>query len=257
MLLTRARNGLIMIGNTSTFKNARKGRDVWTKFLGLLEDKKHVFQGFPVKCENHPENTALLKTPKDFETHCPEGGCTERCETILSCGIHKCPSKCHHQHDHSFIKCQALIFEKCARGRHTRKFKCHESSDERFKSCNQCQLDDIRKKELIEKRKARSERAAARLKKEDATQEDMSIRQRKEKNSTGIEEGWLDLTLETNKAEDEEIKEPSKKAKKRKKKKIDARKAEEVDRKTYAPGYYNLTFPGLEDADKGGKDGSG
>lgn len=75
VLLSRSRNGLIMIGNTDTFKNARKGKELWTKLLSLLANKKHVYEGFPVKCEQHPKKSAILREPEDFDSTCPDGGC--------------------------------------------------------------------------------------------------------------------------------------------------------------------------------------
>ena len=77
VLLSRARNALIMIGNSKTFVHARKGSDVWRNFLDHLKENDHLYEGFPVKCEKHPDRTALLKSPADFETECPDGGCRE------------------------------------------------------------------------------------------------------------------------------------------------------------------------------------
>lgn len=77
VLLSRARNALIMIGNAETFINARKGKDIWVKFFDLMKREQHVFDGFPVKCERHPERMCLLSRAVDFEEECPDGGCKE------------------------------------------------------------------------------------------------------------------------------------------------------------------------------------
>jgi AAA domain len=77
VLLSRARDGLIMIGNSETFMNARKGREVWRKLFDHLKENDHIYEGFPVKCEKHPNRTALLSSPEDFELECPDGGCKE------------------------------------------------------------------------------------------------------------------------------------------------------------------------------------
>jgi hypothetical protein len=77
VLLSRARNALILIGNSQTFIHARKGKEVWRKFLDHLTENGHVYEGFPVRCEKHPDRTGLLSSPEDFETHCPYGGCEE------------------------------------------------------------------------------------------------------------------------------------------------------------------------------------
>lgn len=77
VLLSRARNALILIGNPETFLKARKGKDIWTKLWGLLKNGGHVYDGFPVRCERHRETACLLRQPNDFDVECPDGGCKE------------------------------------------------------------------------------------------------------------------------------------------------------------------------------------
>jgi hypothetical protein len=77
VLLSRARNALIMIGNPETFMNSRKGKDVWVPLLEQLKKDGHIYSGFPVKCEQHPEKRALLTQKEDFDEICPDGGCSE------------------------------------------------------------------------------------------------------------------------------------------------------------------------------------
>lgn len=77
VLVSRARNALIMVGNSDTFINARKGKEIWKKFFDFLSAAGHVYQGLPVRCENHPDRIINLAKPEDFENHCPDGGCKE------------------------------------------------------------------------------------------------------------------------------------------------------------------------------------
>ncbi|KAF8550862.1 hypothetical protein OG21DRAFT_1478368 [Imleria badia] len=77
VLLSRARDGLILIGNSQTFLQSRKGGGLWRRFFTLLEKGQYVFQGFPVKCQRHPDRAVLLQRASDFDEHCPGGGCTE------------------------------------------------------------------------------------------------------------------------------------------------------------------------------------
>lgn len=77
VLLSRARDALIMIGNAETFTSSRKGRDLWDRFMALLKSGRHIYDGFPVKCERHPDRHVLLRRPEDFDEHCPDGGCSE------------------------------------------------------------------------------------------------------------------------------------------------------------------------------------
>ena len=73
VLLSRARNALIMLGNAETFRKARKSAELWCKLFTLL--KGHVYNGLPVKCERHKDQVAILEKPEDFDIYCPDGGC--------------------------------------------------------------------------------------------------------------------------------------------------------------------------------------
>jgi superfamily I DNA and/or RNA helicase len=77
VLLSRARDALIMLGNSETFRKARKGQELWNQLFELLNSKRHVYSGFPVKCARHSDRVALLSNPADFDKHCPDGGCNE------------------------------------------------------------------------------------------------------------------------------------------------------------------------------------
>lgn len=77
VLLSRARNCLVLIGNMETFMQSKRGHDTWLPFFELLKREGNLYDGLPVKCEQHPDTTALLKEPADFETFCPDGGCSK------------------------------------------------------------------------------------------------------------------------------------------------------------------------------------
>lgn len=77
VLLSRARNALIMIGNATTFTHARKGGDLWTRLFTQLTHGGHIYDGFPVQCQQHPDRVGILSEPDDFVNKCPDGGCTE------------------------------------------------------------------------------------------------------------------------------------------------------------------------------------
>ena len=76
VLLSRARNAMIMLGNSKTFQKARKGAEQWCKLFSLLGH--HVYNGFPIRCERHQDMVATLEKPEDFDTFCPDGGCTAK-----------------------------------------------------------------------------------------------------------------------------------------------------------------------------------
>ena len=75
VLLSRARDGLIMIGNIQTFTKARKGAEIWLKLVEHLKKHGNIYDGLPVVCEQHRNRRSLLKTPADFDIECPDGGC--------------------------------------------------------------------------------------------------------------------------------------------------------------------------------------
>lgn len=77
VLITRARNCIVLIGNMATFMRSKKGTTTWKPFFEVLNKHGHLYDGLPVKCEKHPETTALLSEPMDFDKLCPDGGCTE------------------------------------------------------------------------------------------------------------------------------------------------------------------------------------
>lgn len=77
VLISRARDGLVLIGNSQTFESCKFSGNPWTKFFGLLRNSGHIYDGFPIKCERHPNNTALIKSPVGFDSLAPDGGCTE------------------------------------------------------------------------------------------------------------------------------------------------------------------------------------
>lgn len=162
VLLSRARDGLIMIGNSDTFMNARKGKEVWQKLFNHLTQNNHVYEGFPVKCEKHPDRTALLSSDEDFEKQCPDGGCTEPwqvrfdilfilstltypfSDAMLKCGLHKCTSSCHQLSNHSNILCRKVLSQKCNIG-HNQSWQCHAGAP---LTCPKCERE---KKEAVKK----------------------------------------------------------------------------------------------------------
>ncbi|KAI9763908.1 MAG: hypothetical protein M1840_009020 [Geoglossum simile] len=146
VLLSRARNSIIMIGNTETFLNARNGKEIWTKFFNLLKLGGQIHDGFPVRCERHKDRMSILRRPDDFAETCPDGGCMEPCGTILSCGVHSCPQRCHQLSNHSKTPCHQVMESKCSEG-HIQRWKCHENSPA---SCRKCERDTREKERKIQ-----------------------------------------------------------------------------------------------------------
>ena len=77
VLLSRARDALIILGNAETFNRSRKGNKLWGRLFHLLREGGYMYDGLPVHCERHKDRTATLTTPNDFDEQCPDGGCKE------------------------------------------------------------------------------------------------------------------------------------------------------------------------------------
>lgn len=77
VLLSRARDALIIIGNADTFLASHKGKEHWRTLINMLTEGHHIYNGFPVKCERHSNRVAVLKCPSDFDEKVPDGGCSE------------------------------------------------------------------------------------------------------------------------------------------------------------------------------------
>ncbi|OJA15475.1 hypothetical protein AZE42_06349 [Rhizopogon vesiculosus] len=169
VLLSRARNGFVLIGNMDTFQGKSP---LWGHLFNILKQAAHIYEGFPVKCERHPLRKAILRAANDFDDQCPDGGCAEPCGTMLNCNVHPCPSKCHQLSDHSKALCQQWIFGKCAANIHKASWKCHQGPRTK---CNPCEKDAERiQKQLLhdallqEKRDAEQAAHDARMAEKDA-----------------------------------------------------------------------------------------
>ncbi|CAI7659971.1 unnamed protein product [Penicillium viridicatum] len=164
VLLSRARNVLILVGNSETFVSSRKGQKHWKPFIDQLKSEGHLYDGLPVQCEQHPQTTSILRTVEDFNRECPDGGCSAPCGVKLSCGVHECPSKCHQLADHSKMKCTKIVKWKCPRG-HSLSLSCSQAKG----SCRFCIQED-QVKERRRKRDLELERERQRKQNEYARQ---------------------------------------------------------------------------------------
>ncbi|KAG2138476.1 P-loop containing nucleoside triphosphate hydrolase protein [Suillus clintonianus] len=169
VLLSRARDGLILIGNMVTFENKSP---LWRRLFDILRQASHIYEGFPVKCERHPACKAILRDAKDFDERCPDGGCTEPCGTMLSCNVHPCPSKCHQLFDHSKVLCQQWLFGNCAAGVHKVAWECHRGPHTKCIACEinteRAEKQLLRDAELQQKRDAEQAAHDTRMAEKDA-----------------------------------------------------------------------------------------
>jgi hypothetical protein len=136
VMLSRSRDGLVMIGSASTLRQARarKGCADWNGILDHLRARSCVHAGFPAYCDKHkvgPEES--VNSPQLFAKWCPNGGCTRICGAqILTCTQgHRCALQCHPSVDpvtksdvHSTMLCKTLLPEKCKNGHDVKRVCC-------------------------------------------------------------------------------------------------------------------------------------
>ncbi|TLD10377.1 hypothetical protein PgNI_06085 [Pyricularia grisea] len=118
VLLSRARDGMYIIGNSNTYLAA--GVQMWRDVYQLLEEQGNVGNKISLCCERHRETPIECATPEDFQIKSPEGGCALRCDKRLErCG-HRCMAKCHSESMHKVWNCP----QPCARIRQTCTHPC-------------------------------------------------------------------------------------------------------------------------------------
>eukprot|EP00884_Botryococcus_braunii_P010997 jgi/Botrbrau1/1989/Bobra.0052s0031.1 len=150
VLLSRARDGLIMIGNGTTLTHARndEGRKIWEQLLRMLSENGHIYDGLPVICQRHGRKSEVpLSKPPLFQKYVPDGGCREACGATLPCG-HLCPLLCHaFDQDHKNVRCMELKYEYCSKG-HLVVRRCSQESV----ACGTCaeleKIDQKRRRDL-------------------------------------------------------------------------------------------------------------
>ncbi|KAF8434640.1 hypothetical protein BGX38DRAFT_160676 [Terfezia claveryi] len=91
VLLSRARNGMYIIGNADTARPVA----MWSNVLTLLNREGNFGDALELRCPRHADKQIFVSTSDDFLRFSPEGGCDERCgKRLISCG-HTCIHKCH------------------------------------------------------------------------------------------------------------------------------------------------------------------
>ena len=90
VLLSRARYGLFLVGNSQTLLSSKMGKHVWSPLLDMMRSKGQILKGLPSLCQLHPsDETILLCQPSDFRKNRPNGGCSRPCQYRMECG-HAC-----------------------------------------------------------------------------------------------------------------------------------------------------------------------
>lgn len=136
VLLSRARHGLLLIGNAQTLRSARApaAKRQWTTVLDRLESSGALRSGLPARCQMHGHvHTPELDSPEAFARQSPDGGCAQPCNAKLRCG-HRCVLSCHaFDQGHEAMLCRETVHEFCSVG-HLKQRECCE----RASKCQTC-----------------------------------------------------------------------------------------------------------------------
>ncbi|KAJ5709968.1 hypothetical protein N7493_009560 [Penicillium malachiteum] len=72
VLLSRAKHGMYIIGNSETSRNV----EMWGKVLDMLEQDGNLGPHLELTCPRHPDTPMEVKEPEHFQQLSPEGGCS-------------------------------------------------------------------------------------------------------------------------------------------------------------------------------------
>ncbi|KAL9077557.1 MAG: hypothetical protein Q9157_003334 [Trypethelium eluteriae] len=88
VLLSRAKHGMYIIGNSLTYE----GVQMWNDMLRMLRESRNVGPELELQCSRHPETLMNVSIPDDFLRLAPEGPsvCGEQCPDAKYC--HVCAS---------------------------------------------------------------------------------------------------------------------------------------------------------------------
>ncbi|KAJ9507652.1 hypothetical protein QJQ45_019168 [Haematococcus lacustris] len=134
MLLSRARHGMILIGNADTLRNASSSaaKSHWGRVLTAMGEEGQIHTGLPAVCQRHQRPILpVLDSPAAFLQRSPDGGCCEPCSATLPCG-HPCELHCH-AGGHEHMKCKVQVTTFCPAG-HAQIQLCSE----RDMACHTC-----------------------------------------------------------------------------------------------------------------------
>lgn len=118
VLMSRARQGLILIGSAHTLLHASStaAREHWGVVLQQLQAAGQIYTGLPAVCQQHSFRLPMLDSAAAFLQHSPDGGCKEPCMAKLACG-HTCKLRCHaYDRSHEHIKCEEPVYDLCSAG---------------------------------------------------------------------------------------------------------------------------------------------
>ncbi|ETS04326.1 P-loop containing nucleoside triphosphate hydrolase protein [Trichoderma reesei RUT C-30] len=85
VLLSRAKHGMYIIGNSSTYYNV----PMWEQVIDMLTASGRLGTHLELQCSRHPNTPIRVSKPDHFLQFSPESGCNLPCDKRLHCG-HSC-----------------------------------------------------------------------------------------------------------------------------------------------------------------------
>ena len=162
VMLSRAKEGMIVLGNTHTLLKKARPDSAWCKVLRDLGQDGLVVQGLPLVCKNHPSFHRSVASAEELRRAAPSGGCTRECGRQMPCG-HVCPDRCHFDdpgHTEKRKRCPAPVEHVCGQNKlHIFNVRCGEAGRAVCPFC-------VREKELQAKAEKEQKEAEQRHKTE-------------------------------------------------------------------------------------------
>ncbi|PTB39704.1 hypothetical protein M441DRAFT_197320 [Trichoderma asperellum CBS 433.97] len=100
VLLSRAKHGMYIIGNSNTYYNV----PMWEEVINKLRASGCIGNSLELQCSRHPDTPIQVSQPDHFVIFSPESGCNLSCDKRLHCG-HSCTGRCHSDVLHNAVKC--------------------------------------------------------------------------------------------------------------------------------------------------------
>lgn len=162
VMLSRARQGLIIIGDSQTLRNASvpAARDHWGIVLRKLAAAGFMYEGLPAVCRTHGTRVpaGALSSAAAFRELVPDGGCRLPCREPLPCG-HLCQRSCHsYDREHRIVRCTEQLSAYCSSG-HLVEHDCWD----KIPVCATCEhIAKVQREESAKLRSLQEEAVAAR-----------------------------------------------------------------------------------------------
>ncbi|OHW94282.1 nf-x1 finger and helicase domain [Colletotrichum incanum] len=121
VLLSRAKHGMYVIGNSNTSSHV----PMWAQVIEILQNDGNFGKEVELQCPRHLETRSLVSHPEQFIEFSPDGGCNLRCDQRLACG-HSCTGPCHSGFLHNAVKC----LEDCPRPKERCEHPCRKHCGE-------------------------------------------------------------------------------------------------------------------------------